>query len=82
MNIAQVEAIFQRALELPALEERVIFLSSACGGHQALRAKVTINIPTKHGYAQNQKMGNNEEAPTATGQSRMLWIWEAASRNR
>ena len=40
MNIAQIETIFQRALELPTPEERAIFLSSACGDDQALRAKV------------------------------------------
>src|SRR5689334_6481136 len=40
MNLRQVEAIFQRALELPTPEEREIFLSSACGGDQSLRSKV------------------------------------------
>src|SRR5215472_5484797 len=40
MNIGQIEAIFQRALELPTPEERAIFLSSACGADQALRAKL------------------------------------------
>src|SRR5215472_11459688 len=40
MNLGQIEAIFQRALELPTPEERAIFLSSACGDDQALRAKV------------------------------------------